>query len=66
MTRAEQTKAALTYMKWDELLIESNEIGDAYEQDYDNEITWFEYADKSVACFHGITKEIYVYGMRDQ
>ena len=31
------------------------------EQDYENEITYFEYSDSSVAAFHGQTQNIHTY-----
>ena len=66
MTRADQIKSALNNktMDWAELLAEAENIGDAYEQDYDNELTYFELPDKSVAVFHGKTQEIFTYGCR--
>jgi hypothetical protein len=66
MTRADQVKAALNHgtMDWNELLEEANEIADAYEQDYENGITWFEYADGSVAAFRGSDDSITVYGCK--
>ena len=67
MTRAEQAKSALSAraMDWAELLIEAEEIAEAYEQDFENEITWFEYTDGSVAEFRGKTHEIFTYGSRN-
>jgi hypothetical protein len=66
MTRAEQTASALNHeqMSWTDLLIEANEIADAYDQDWENEITYFEYADGSVAVFHGQDESIITFGMR--
>lgn len=66
MTRAEQAKSALTQgrMTWSEVLNEASEIAEAYEQDFDNEATWFEYTDGSVGVFFGETREIKTYGCR--
>lgn len=52
-------------MDWTDLLNEAEKIAEAYDQDWDNGITWFEYADGSVAAFHSQTEEIYPYGSRD-
>lgn len=66
MTRAEQAAYAYTQgtMSWTEALSEAAEIADAYEQDFDQEATWFEYADGSVGLFLGQTQEILTYGCR--
>lgn len=66
MTRAEQAKFALTQcrMTWNEALNEASTISEAYEQDYDQETTWFEYPDGSVGVFLGQTQEILSYGCR--
>ena len=63
MTRAEQMKSALNngHMSWDELLEEANNIGEAYEQDYENELTYFEFPDNSVAVFDGQGQTITTY-----
>ena len=67
MTRAEQAKSALSTraMNWTELLIEAGEIAEVYEQDFENEITWFKYTDGSVAAFRGKIHEIFTYGSRN-
>lgn len=67
MNRAEQTKSALNnnQMSWTELLEEADEVAEAYEQDFDSEITWFEYPDGSVACFSGMDQGITTYGSRN-
>jgi S-adenosylmethionine:tRNA-ribosyltransferase-isomerase (queuine synthetase) len=64
MTKAEQTKTALVHknMTFTELLIEAEEIAEAYEQDYENELSWFEYADGSIVCFDGKLGDIRTYG----
>ena len=66
MNRAEQ--AAYAYAKnqmtWSEVLNEADKIADAYEQDFDQEATWFEYADGSVGLFLGQTQEIITYGCK--
>jgi hypothetical protein len=67
MTRAEQAALALAQkaMTWTDLLVEASDIADAYEQDFDNEATYFEYADGSVGLFLGETQEIVTYGSRN-
>ena len=67
MTQAEQVQAALSHkiMTWTELLTTAEHYADAYEQDYDNEITYFEYPDGSVAVFNGMAQDITVYGCRE-
>ena len=66
MNRAEQ--AAYAYqtrvMNWTEVLNEAAEIADAFEQDFDQEATWFEYADGSVGLFLGQIQEILTYGRK--
>jgi len=66
MNRAEQATLALSQKRMDftELLEEASEIADAYEQDYENEITKFEYADGSVCVFCGIDESILSYGCK--
>ncbi len=66
MSRAEQMLSALRWenIDWDDLLLEAEAEGDAYEQDYDNEMTYFEFTDGSVAVFCGEDKSIIVYGCR--
>lgn len=53
MNRAEQAAYAYSQgqMNWTEVLNEAAEIADAHEQDFDQEATWFEYADGSVGLF---------------
>jgi hypothetical protein len=67
MNRAEQMKSALSFKKinWTELLIEAEEVGNSYEQDFKNEITYFEFSDGSVAAFHGKTQDILVYNSKN-
>ena len=67
MTKAEQIKSALNNetMTFTELLTEANVEGYAYEQDYDNEITYFEFVDNSVAMFCGIDQTIIAYGSKE-
>ena len=67
MTRADQMKQALNSgsMSFTDLLIEAEEIGEAYEQDYENELTWFEFPDGSVACFDGSGQTINTYGSKE-
>ena len=66
MTRAEQIVSASNHgeMSFTELLNEADEIGEAYEQDFDNEVTWLEFADGSVAAFLGQSQEIRAYVCR--
>ena len=66
MTRSEQAKAALNNNEMDftELLTEADKIAEAYEQDFDNETTYFEYGDGSVAVFNGMSQTINTYGCR--
>ena len=65
-TQAEQASQALNQkrMSWTDLENEAAEIAEAYEQDFDSETTWFEYADGSVAAFVGTDQHIYTYGCR--
>ena len=67
MTRAEQVKSAYNMgeMSYTDLLEEANEIAEAYEEDYENETTYFEYSDGSVAVFDTMAFEIRVYAQRD-
>ena len=67
MTRAQQVKRALlnNEMSWTDLLLESGKIADVYEEDYENEITCFEYTDGSVAIFDGTAQEIRTYGSKE-
>jgi len=66
MNTAEQQVAAYETgrMTWTEVFNEASEIANAYEQDYENEFTWFEYADGSVGLFDGVAQKIYAYGSR--
>jgi len=67
MTRAENMKSALNsgHMTWTELFEEAEAIGNAYEQDFENEITRFEFADRSVIAFFGKSQEVITYGCKD-
>ena len=66
MNRAEQAAYAYTQgtMSWNDVLNEASAIFDAYEQDFDNEATWFEYDDGSVGLFLGLTQELLTYGCK--
>lgn len=66
MNRAEQQVAELNHgqVSWTDLLTEANEIGEAYDQDWDAECTWFEFADRSVALFNGVEQTITAYGSK--
>lgn len=67
MTIAEQLKVCLdwTGASFINLLIEANFTGEAYEQDYENELTYFEFPDKSVAVFDGKSQTISTYGCKE-
>jgi len=66
MSRAEEVTLALSQKRMDftELLEEASKIAEAYEQDYENEVTKFEYADGSVCIFCGIDQLILAYGCK--
>ena len=66
MARAEQNKAMVArgQWSWTEALDEASTQAFAYEQDYDNEITYFEWSDGSVSQFMGVGQEIMTYGSR--
>ena len=63
MNRAKQAAYAYNQgqMNWTEVLNEASKIANAYEQDFDQEATWFEYTDGSVGLFLGQTQEIITY-----
>ena len=67
MSIAQQQLAAYKTgrMSWTELLNEADDVGEAYKQDFENERTWFEYSDRSVALFDAAEQMIYAYGSRD-
>lgn len=52
-------------MSFNDLLIKADKIGDAYENDWNNKITHFEFHDGSVAVFYGLINEIIVYGSKN-
>ena len=62
MTIAErfQAKSERKWRTWDELLINAEKLCDITEQDYENELTYFEFVDNSVAVFDGKGKTITV------
>ena len=66
MTRAEQTTLALSQkrMSFTELLEEASEIAEAYDQNWENESTYFEYTDGSIAVFCGENQTILAYGCK--
>lgn len=66
MNLAEQAAFAYTKgtMSWNGVLNEASKIADAYEQDFENEASWFEYQDGSIGVFLGKTQEILTYGCR--
>ena len=66
MTRAKQTTLALSQkrMSFTELLEEASEIAEAYDQNWENESTYFEYADGSIAVFCGENQTILAYGCK--
>ena len=63
MNKADQATLAYNQkrMSFTELLEEASEIAETYEQDYENEITRFKYADDSICVFCGIDESITAY-----
>ncbi len=59
MTKAEQISAELNY--WSALLLKAELLGEAYDQDYENERTKFVFVDGSVAIFDGYAYTIDTY-----
>jgi len=66
MNRAKQVTRAYNQkqMSFTELLIEASAIATAYKQDYENEITCFEYADGSITVFCAIDQSILSYACK--
>ena len=66
MNRADQVTLAYNQkrMSFTELLEEASKIAEAYEQDYENGGTKFEYADGSVCVFCGVDESILAYGCK--
>jgi hypothetical protein len=66
MTRSEQVTMAINEgrMTWAEALEEANETAEPYEQDYENEMTCFLYADGSVSVFAGTDQSVAAYAQK--